>query len=584
MSTVSLNSSGRSLAAERPSPRVGAAPTDRRVIWLIVALVPILAAVGASIRVALNGDVTYVLGSIRAAGLGGVGVSDVFVVRPYLYRLFMSGLDHGRQLITPNQASWQAETVVRLEANLVVAAIAILLYAALRRRSSTDWFAAPVALAVGAALMLSQTWSFLQPDWIATAAAVLTVGVALFPRRAWIGVALGSCAVWVAIAVKTPTVAWAAIALIAVAWVSWRRALATGVGAVLVTGVWYVLTTVFQPWEITWLKDQAAMARNSPLNHGFRVNDLGHVAQLTVNVAIVNPIVVIAPAAAVLLVKRAVGRRWLAALSLVCVAGLSVASPYAQGQWFMYHFAGMPVVASALWAVALGRRSAARVVLLVAPLIAAGFSLWAMRQPVKWRTDHLILVAVVVTALALIVVLAALVADRTATGGRVANHWQPLVGLVAALTLVVPYLPGTVFSFDAYDATVPAAGRSSVLERQYREIRNQMGADTAVTYLAFGSVIYELGNPTTCRYPSPLFLQRATWWPDVVTPLKSYQDNLACLSHDGGARYLVMQPAWFVLRNAAAPVKEYVAQFNCSREGRLRGGPVGVWVCPRKNG
>ena len=551
-------------------------------VWLIVALAPILAAVATSVRVALNGDVTYVLGSIRAAGLGGVGLSDVFVVRPYLYRLIISGLDHGRQLVTPHQASWLGETVVRLEANLVVAAVAILLYAALRRRSSTESFAAPVVLAVSAALMLSQTWSFLQPDWIATLAAVLAVGVVLFPRRAWIGVVLGSFAVWSAVAVKTPTVAWAAIALIAIAWVSWRRAFATGVGAVLVTGVWYLLTKTFQPWEITWLKDQAAMARNSPLNHGLQLKDLGHLAQLTVNVAVVNPIVVVAPAAAALSIKRASGRRWLAVVSLIAVAGLSVASPYAQGQWFMYHFAGMPVVAAALWGVALGRRSGARLALLVSPLIAGAFSLWAMRQPLAWRTDHLTFVALIVTALALLAVVVALLMDRHGPwlGGP---YWLPLVGLATALTLVVPYLPRTVFSFDAYDAAVGVGGRSTVLEKQYQRIRDQIGADTPVTYFAFGSVIYELGNHTTCRYPSPLFLQRATWWPTTVTPLKSYRDNLECLSHDGGARYLVLQPNWFVLRDAGELVKRYVEQFDCSPTARLLGGPVGVWFCPRKS-
>lgn len=547
----------------------------------MLALAPVAVAVAASIWVALNNDVTYVLGSIRAAGLGGVGLSDVFIVRPYLYRVFIAGLDHGRQIVTPHQASWLGETVVRLQADLVVLAAAILLYAALRRRQSTRAFAGSVALAVGAALMLSQTWSFLQPDWIATLASVLTVGVVLFPRRGWVAVLLGSFAVWIAIAVKTPTVAWAAIALIAVAWVSWRRAVATGVGAMLVTAIWYVLTKHFQPWEIIWLKDQAAMARNSPLNHGFQVSDLGHILQLTVNVAIVNPIVVVAPAAAALLVRRAGGRRWLAVVSLMGVAALSVASPYAQGQWFMYHFAGMPVVAAALWGVALGRRSNARIVLLIAPLVAAGFSLWAMRQPLEWRENHLILAAVIVAVMTVVMLIVALVADRHGSPAQL-GRWFPVVGVVAALTLVVPYLPGTVFSFDAYDAATGVGGRSPALEHQNRTVRAQIGANTPVTYLAFGSFIYELGNPTTCRYPSPLFLQRATRWPEVVTPLKSYQDNLECLSHDGGAKYLIIQPDWFVLRNAAAPVKQYVAQFDCSVAGRVHGGPGGILICPRK--
>lgn len=551
--------------------------------WAILAMAPLLAAVASTFRLAINGDVTYVLGSIRAAGLGGVGLSDVFVVRPYLYRLVISGFDHGRQLVTPNQTSWLAETVVRLQANVLVALVALLLFAALRRRVSTRSFAGPVALAVGGALMLAPNWSFLQPDWVATVVSVLAVGAALYPRRAWLGVVLGSLAVWSAVAVKTPTAAWAAIALIAIAAIAWRRAVGVAVGSVLVTGVWYLLTKHFQPWELTWLKDQAAMAQNSPLHHGLRWEDLGKIVQLTANVAVLNPVMMLAPAAAGLIIKRASGHRVLATLALVCVAGLSVASPYAQGQWFMYHFVGMPVVAAALWGVALGRRSAARVPLLIAPLVAVGYTVAVMSRPYAWRKDHLTeaaLGAVLIAAVALVVALR-MDRDAPAEQEQEANAWMFVVGLIAAVLLVVPSLPRAPYAFDAYDANLSIGSRQTSIGEQYQAIRDEIGADTRVTYLAFGSVIYGLGNPTTCRYPSPLFLQRATVWPDV-TGSRSYADNLKCLDNDGGAKYLVLQPSWFHVKRAAPAVRQYVAQFDCSPAVRVPDAPAGLLICPRR--
>ena len=69
------------------------------------------------------------------------------------------------------------------------------------------------------------------------------------------------------------------------------------------------------------------------------------------------------------------------------------------------------------------------------------------------------------------------------------------------------------------------------------------GADVPVTYLTFGEGTYFIGNPTDCRYPSPLFLQRtANTLRPVGTP--SYQENLAGLSATD-SRWLIWDPAWF---------------------------------------
>ncbi len=56
-------------------------------------------------------------------------------------------------------------------------------------------------------------------------------------------------------------------------------------------------------------------------------------------------------------------------------------------------------------------------------------------------------------------------------------------------------------------------------------------------------MVYQLGNPTACRYPSPVFLQRTTYLAGV-DELVSHRENLACLSEES-SRHLLAQPSWF---------------------------------------
>ncbi|HEX5255811.1 MAG TPA: hypothetical protein VFW69_18415, partial [Mycobacterium sp.] len=96
----------------------------------------------------------------------------------------------------------------------------------------------------------------------------------------------------------------------------------------------------------------------------------------------------------------------------------------------------------------------------------------------------------------------------------------------------------------AEDTNLSLYHTTADLRRQFGQLRQEIGQDTTVLYLAFGDVNYLLGNPTDCRYPSPVWLQRSAALP-YVRDFASYHDNVSCL--DTTARYLLIDRSWFDL-------------------------------------
>ena len=102
------------------------------------------------------------------------------------------------------------------------------------------------------------------------------------------------------------------------------------------------------------------------------------------------------------------------------------------------------------------------------------------------------------------------------------------------------------------------------------------GPDVAVTYLTFGEWTYFLGNPTSCRYPSPLFLQRTRKTARLDTA--SYRENLACLSA-ADSQWLIRDPTWFRMKPQPTEVKDLIAQeWDCEREIKVDE----LLLCPRR--
>jgi hypothetical protein len=111
---------------------------------------------------------------------------------------------------------------------------------------------------------------------------------------------------------------------------------------------------------------------------------------------------------------------------------------------------------------------------------------------------------------------------------------QPLGLLVAALTTIaLLYPPMTPFSAylvrlsdNGMATVVKAVGTPARQENAAREIHQRIGGmNVPVTYLTFGDWTYLMRNPTVCRYPSPLFLQR-TKYTTAHVGTWSYQEKL----------------------------------------------------------
>ncbi|NUR49261.1 MAG: hypothetical protein HOV71_14105 [Hamadaea sp.] len=549
--------------------------TNRATRWL-PALV-LLPALLLTLWLPLNGDVAYAVGGLEAAGRGGVSVWDVFVARPIAYRLFLAGLDDFRALL-PGTDSWAGKNaVVRLAADLVVIGVGIVLHLGLRRFCRPS-VAAVSALATTAALLISPPWHFLQPDWVAAMAGVLAVGAACAPRRWWLGAVLGGFATFLTVAVKLATAPIAVIALLLIAALCVRRALWTAAAAAVFTGLWYLLTKQFLPWEWTWFADQAALVHDSPIHHAPNLTDFRKFRMAAYDVMIMSPIVVLAPAAVIVLARRRL--RWYALA--VVIAGLSVSSAYAQGEWFMYHFAVVPVLAAGVWGAAFGRDRRARLPLGVGLVAASLASMVLVRQPVDWRLAQLGSVSKAYLAAAVLIAgWTVLALRRPGPDPDRAGRWTTVLGTGAAtVAMLAASLPGSPYAFSGYNAD--ARNVMGVRNAAYEDLSTRLGRDTPVLYLAFGSLAYKMGNPTTCRYPSPQWLQRGTYVPQART-YPSYADNLRCLTDDTSARYVVISPRWFSVARADPQVRALLAaRFDCSAQARVPA-PGDLVVCPARS-
>ena len=520
---------------------------------------------------ALNGDVAYALGGIETAGRGGVSIWDVFVARPLAYRLLLGGLDDGRHLVVGNASLPVEAIVIRVETAILIVAVAFVLYLGVRRFLGHRP-AAVIAGSTALALIVSPPWHYLQPDWVAPLAAVLAVGAACAPRQVWLGAVFGGAAAMLAVAVKLATAPYAILALVLVFALSPRRAVWTALSTGVCTVLWYVLTKLVLPWEWIWLNDQANLVTDAPIHHGIRWDDIHRLLLALGDVVILNPIVLVAPAAALVLVRRRPpGKpRWIATATAVVAAGLAISSAYGQGEFFMYHFAVVPVLAAAVWGAAFALVPERRLSLLLGTAVAAAASAVLLRQPAQWRLDHATQVTSAYAAAAVIIAVLYVPARRR-------DPWMSgAIVLCAALIPII--LPGAPLSFSTYDYDVTNRSRDGVA---YAELSERMGRDTPVLYLTFGAVNYAMGNPTSCRYPSPQWLQRGSAYPQVRT-YPSYLDNLRCLTEDTRARFLVFQPRWFNLGKATPEVRAIINQrFDCSAATRLPA-PPGLLVCPAR--
>ncbi|KDN16682.1 hypothetical protein [Amycolatopsis rifamycinica] len=520
----------------------------------------------------LNHDVRFVLGTLRTAGRAGFSPSEVFVHRPLAYRLVLAAGDAGSTLPVPVR-----EAVVRVLALVVVLLVALLLRAGLRRYRPAGE-ATAVAAATGVALALAPNWDFLQPEWLAAVFAAGGAGAALRISRLVPAALAGGLLLALAVLVKYTTAPTAVVALGVVAVLDRRRAVLTGVLGVLVCLGLFGLSVLIEPREWRWLGELSFLNGGSPLSRGWALSDAQALAGTLLNEALVVPAVALLPVSVAVLARLAEGRRarlaWLllpAAAVLVVLAAVVV-----QGQWFQYHLAALVPFAAALAALAVVRWSAehggpSRA--LVLPAIALGIGMpLVSAATTEWRLAH---GTPVYAALVVLVVASVLLAlkDRGRT-------WPVAAVLGASALLAVPVWPSAPYSFDAIHPDYTNSERVAAAhldERLIAPVRDRIGADTPVVFLAFGDMAYFFGNPAACRYPAPVFVQRGTYLP-AVRGLASYRENLDCLERTD-AGYLVVQPSWLALDRLPADVAAGVhSRFDCERA--LTAGEL--IVCPRR--
>ena len=112
--------------------------------------------------------------------------------------------------------------------------------------------------------------------------------------------------------------------------------------------------------------------------------------------------------------------------------------------------------------------------------------------------------------------------------------------------------------------------------RELRGLSSELGATTPVLYLTYGAVGYNMGNPTDCRYPSPVWFKVAIRDPSVER-FASYRENVTCLSSPI-PRYLILQPGWLDVSKLSPSVRATIDRtYDCS--AALHAG--GLLACPR---
>jgi hypothetical protein len=331
---------------------------------------------------------------------------------------------------------------------------------------------------------------------------------------------------------------------------------------------------LIEPREWRWFREFSELNGASPLSGGtIDVLDLG---RTVMNEALQQPLFALLPVSVVVLLR--IRRGWWVLLLALGVLGVFTTT-LLQAQWFQYHLAALLPLSAGVWALAVGRWYTVHgrppwTLVIATAVLAVAEPLVAARSE-SWRSTHQIWAYSVL--IGFVVLTMAVAAVEPSRGGPRLFVVPLLVAVVALATQVWPSSPYS-FDFGAADnRNTDRVATGDRLDAQLAGVRDQIGADTQVLYLAFGDVPYFLGNPTPCRYPSPVFLQRSTELPQLRS-LPSYAENAACLT-DPAVRYLVEVPGWLNLDKLepalAADIRD---TFDCSQPIRT----VDVEVCPRR--
>ncbi|MET7457159.1 hypothetical protein ABZT03_35835 [Streptomyces sp. NPDC005574] len=524
--------------------------------WPVVALPAAAAVIYTVVTRRLTGDLHYVLGALRTGGAAGYSPSEVFTHRPYFYRWFVAGLDG----LTFGPTALR-ETLMGAAGAMLAAAAGGALYAALSRRAGGRE-AALTAGATGLALALAPRNDFLQPEWAAVVLTVVGVAAAIGPDRAWRAALLAASPLGLAVMMKYSTAATAAIGVLLVYTVDRGRAVRVALVAVPVAAALFGLSVLGGSHEWQWTEDMPRINQSALSRTGLHPRFvLDRTVEFLADRALATPVLLLLPGALLLLLCRVRGRGRRAELLLVALAvGLGAQTVVVvQGNWFLYHAAQLPVLAAALWGLAVGgaRRPPpwlfGTVSLLygVLPVLYATAPERYQRPGAVWAAGLLALLAAAVDARrearARTSARRGTVGPATTARGPGRGVWPAvLAALAGVVCLAASSWPGSPHLVLDGRVTVTSSAYLAQMrhtEREADRLRARIPAGAPVLYLAFGDTTYYVGHPARCRYPIATFLQRSRFLPDVAG-LTSFRENADCVDHDP-APYAVLDRAWF---------------------------------------
>ena len=533
----------------------------RRPWILIAAAVATLLVVGYP----LNGNLRYETGVHRVSGFSA---ADTFSHRPMLFRLVSAG-----QAWLPTQASalfgepgsfqraWAFEAGYRLLGFIACAAAGVLLARGLRRwLGSAAW---AYGLAGYAALVFTAPATG-EPDWWAAVLAVAAVGAAGLSARAWVGGAASGVLLAGVALMKLSTLPIALAALAIIVALDRRRGGIAGASAFLAGCATIGLIVALAPHEIAWLLDIRAL--QPPLWTADTPAELfGYLA----NLAARWPTIALLPA-------FFVGAPLREAVPGAVAMALAAAGFVAQGQYFGYHAVPLVVLSAAL-AVATLRRSHG---LLRWPLLAwIGWTAVLFVLPAPWRLAHEgVLFRVTGGAVLLFALAQAVAIGRRLRLTRAAStRWAAVLALLAMLATQTPW---SAESLSLGTASKTSAANLAALRSDLADAAriHAVIGDEPVAYLTFGATTYLVGNPTHCRYPSALFLQRPHAAEKVSAATRD--ENLGCLV-EPSARWLVWDRDWLHRKGAPADLLAVIdTTWACEAAIVIDG----LTLCPRREG
>lgn len=534
-------------------------PPVRQAIAIRVVSLGLIGIAATYLLAPLNGNIRYEAG---VKEVGTASAAATFSHRPLGFRILMDGVFRLARAVSSGTSSF--EFVVRLLVVTMAVGAAVLLWRGLLEHGVRQP-GLHAAIVVGV-LVLVGPINAAEPDWMAVVLATAGAGVALLGRRRpWLWALLAGALFVGAAGMKIVTLPTALLGLGVVGLLDRRQLIRALAGSVVIGVLYVIVTLVWVPWEVQWLLDIGSVQSGA-------LGQLPSAVPFFAELAARRPVLALLPAVLVL-----AGRR--ERVTMMLAVGLAAGSVVVQGQYFAYH--GIPLLVVASVAVFRGLRArmttATGIGVLTIVLAASALSTTTN----VWLADHQKLWAGVTLAVSLIALAWAFAVRTRPTGGGPSG---PMLAALATLALLYP--GSTPWAAQLVRPENPDGGRPlNRLESRAQDedtadrVRQVVGGpDVLVTYLTFGEWTYFIGNPTDCRYPSPLFLQRSSrrTLQNVRSP--SFEENLACLSAPG-SRWLIWDPTWFTLERTPAQVQDAVArEWDCSQPVKVRE----LRLCPRR--